>query len=223
MIKVSKDRILFNESYGEKGRSMKKGRLFVISGPSGTGKGSICKEIRNNTNINLSVSMTTREPRCDEIEGENYFFVEDKYFLEVLENEGFLEHAEVYGSLYGTPKEPVINALDRGEDVILEIDIQGALKVKKSFPDGVFIFILPPSLTVLKERLHNRGTETKESIELRMNETVEELSYIHKYDYYVVNEDLKEAAENVAAIMKSEHSRINSYTDILVKKIIDND
>lgn len=201
---------------------MKKGRLFVISGPSGTGKGSICKEIRDNTKINLSVSMTTRTPRVDEVEGENYFFVNDEYFLEVLEAEGFLEHAEVYGSLYGTPKEPVVDALDRGEDVILEIDIKGALKVKKSFPDGVFIFILPPSLKILRERLCNRGTETKECIELRMNETIEELSYIHKYDYYVVNEHLKDAVDNVVAIMKSEHSRVDSYTDKLVKNIIDN-
>ena len=201
---------------------MKKGRLFVLSGPSGTGKGTICKEISNYNNANLSVSMTTREPRSGEVDGESYFFVDDEHFLKVLEANGFLEHAEVYGSLYGTPKKPVLEALDRGEDVILEIDIQGALKVKESFPEGVFIFILPPSLKELEERLRKRGTETEESIKLRLSKTVDELSYIDRYDYYVVNADLSVASENVAAIMKAEHSKIDEYTDKVIKRLVEN-
>lgn len=201
---------------------MKKGRLFVLSGPSGTGKGTICKEIRSYNNANLSVSMTTREPRSGEIEGESYFFVDDEHFLKVLEEDGFLEHAEVYGSLYGTPKKPVLEALERGEDVILEIDIQGALKVKKTFPQGVFIFILPPSLKELEDRIRKRGTETEKSIRLRLSKTVDELSYIDQYDYYVVNKDLEIASRNVAAIMKAEHSKIDEYTEKLIKRIVEN-
>ncbi len=201
---------------------MKKGRLFVLSGPSGTGKGTICKEISSYNNANLSVSMTTRDPRSGEVEGESYFFVKDDHFLKVLESDGFLEHAEVYGSLYGTPKKPVLEALDRGEDVILEIDMQGALKVKESFPQGVFIFILPPSLKELEDRLRKRGTETEESIKLRLSKTIDELSYIEQYDYYVVNGDLDDASKNVAAIMKAEHSKVNEYTHKVIKRILNN-
>lgn len=199
---------------------MKKGRLFVLSGPSGTGKGTICKEISSCNNANLSVSMTTRKPRSGEVEGESYFFVDEEYFLKVLDDDGFLEHAEVYGSLYGTPKKPVLEALGRGEDVILEIDIQGALKIKESFPRGVFIFILPPSIKELEERIRKRGTETEESIRLRLSKTVDELSYIDQYDYYVVNADIAIASRNVAAIMKAEHSKIDEYTDKVIKRII---
>lgn len=199
---------------------MKKGRLFVISGPSGTGKGTICKIISGTEDVRLSVSMTTREPRNDEVDGASYYFVTKDHFLDVLEADGFLEHAEVYGELYGTPKKPVIEALSKGRDVILEIDIQGALKVKKSFPDGVFIFILPPSLEALKERLEKRGTESADSIRLRLSMTKEEVSYIDQYDYYVVNEDLNEAAEVVSAIMKAERSKVDDYTQKVVNRII---
>lgn len=202
---------------------MKKGQLFVLSGPSGTGKGTICKElISKYVNARLSVSMTTRGPRTGEIDGESYFFVTDEHFSNVLDVDGFLEYAEVYGSMYGTPKKPVLEALDQGIDVILEIDIQGALKVKESFPQGIFIFILPPSLKELEERLRKRGTESEDSIALRLSKAIDELSYINRYDYYVVNGDLDAASKNVAAIMKAEHSRVNNYTNTVVKHIIDN-
>lgn len=199
---------------------MEKGRLFVLSGPSGTGKGTICKKILHQVDARLSVSMTTREPRVGETDGESYIFVSKEEFVDVLEQDGFLEHMEVYGSLYGTPKEPVMEALNRGDDVILEIDIQGALKVKESFPDGVFIFILPPSLSELENRLVKRGTESSECIKLRLDATIDELSYINEYDYYVINENVEDAASAVTAIMKSEHIRINEHTEEIIKEII---
>lgn len=199
---------------------MNKGHLFVLSGPSGTGKGTICKKILHHVEANLSVSMTTREPRTGETEGESYFFVTEEHFLDVLNQDGFLEHMEVYGSLYGTPKEPVMSAINEGIDVILEIDIQGALKVRESFPDGVFIFILPPSLKELEERLRKRGTENDECIKLRLSEAEDELSYIDKYDYYVMNENVEDAALAVTAIMKAEHSKVTENTKTLVKEII---
>lgn len=205
-----------------KGQSMKKGRLFVLSGPSGTGKGTICKKIVSCNNVNLSVSMTTRNPRDGEAEGENYFFVTDKYFRETLAAGGFLESAEVYGSLYGTPKKPVLESLNRGEDVILEIDIQGALKIKESFPQGIFIFILPPSIEELEQRLRKRGTETEENIRLRLSEAVSELSYIEQYDYCVINDDLDDASRSISAIIKAEHLKVNDVTGQIVKSIIEN-
>jgi len=163
--------------------------------------------------------MTTREPREYETEGESYYFVERDEFLDVVSNGGFLEYAQVYGSMYGTPKGPVLNALQNGEDIILEIDIQGALEVKKSYPDGVFIFILPPSLAELEGRLRRRGTETEESIRMRLSKTVEELSHIDQYDYYVINDDLESASKDVASIMKSEHMLVDEYTDQVIKLI----
>lgn len=199
---------------------MNKGRLFVISGPSGTGKGSICKEIIGYMDAKLSISMTTRDPRDGEVEGESYFFVNDDRFEEVRKADGFLEYAEVYGSMYGTPKGPVIEALQRGDDVILEIDMQGALKVKESFPQGVFIFVLPPSLKELEDRLRKRGTESETSIALRLSKTIDELSFIEQYDYYVINDDLIAASRNVSAIMKAEHLKVNDYTKKVVEQLI---
>ena len=148
------------------------GKLFILSGPSGAGKGTICKELLAQTDLELSVSMTTRAPREGEIHGVHYYFVSEDEFVDRINNDGFLEHAQVYGRRYGTPKEPVIEKLKQGIDVILEIDIQGALKVKENYPDGVFIFILPPSMAELRKRLTGRGTETAEAIEMRLGETL---------------------------------------------------
>ena len=147
------------------------GKLFILSGPSGAGKGTICKELLAQTSrddVQLSVSMTTRNPRNGETEGASYYFVSKEEFLRKIEAGGLLEHAEVYGNYYGTPKQPVIEKLAAGIDVILEIDMQGALKVKENYPDGVFIFILPPSMSELRKRLTGRGTETSEAIEMRL-------------------------------------------------------
>lgn len=194
------------------------GKLFILSGPSGAGKGTICKALLAETDLELSVSMTTRNPRTGETEGESYYFVSKEEFLRKIEASGFLEYAEVYGNFYGTPKQPVIDKLSAGTDVILEIDMQGALKVKENYPDGVFIFILPPSMSELRKRLTGRGTETAEAIEMRLGETLKELSYIDKYDYCVVNGQLEEAVARVKAIVVAEHSRVTFTAEELISR-----
>lgn len=197
------------------------GKLFILSGPSGAGKGTICKEVLAQTSrddVQLSVSMTTRNPRNGETEGASYYFVSKEEFLRKIEAGGLLEHAEVYGNYYGTPKQPVIEKLAAGIDVILEIDMQGALKVKENYPDGVFIFILPPSMSELRKRLTGRGTETAEAIEMRLGETLKELSYIDKYDYCVVNGKLEEAVNRVKSILIAEHSRVTFTAEELISK-----
>ena len=194
------------------------GKLFVLSGPSGAGKGTICKRLLEGTDkLDLSVSMTTRKPRVGETEGVSYFFTEKEVFQEHIKKGNLLEYAEVYGNYYGTPKTPVLDKLSRGIDVILEIDMQGALKVKESYPDGVFIFILPPSMTELRKRLTGRGTETAEAIELRLGEALKELSYIDKYDYCVVNGVLEEAVARVKAIVVAEHSKVAFTAEELIE------
>ena len=194
------------------------GKLFILSGPSGAGKGTICKALLAETDLELSVSMTTRNPRAGETDGESYYFVSKDDFLRKIEASGFLEYAEVYGNFYGTPKQPVIDKLSAGTDVILEIDMQGALKVKENYPDGVFIFILPPSMSELRKRLTGRGTETAEAIEMRLGETLKELSYIDKYDYCVVNGQLEEAVARVKAIVTAEHSRVTFTAEELISR-----
>lgn len=187
---------------------MRKGLLFVVSGPSGAGKGTICKKLIDKTDIELSVSMTTRNPRPGEIDGKNYYFVSKDKFLEVLNNDGFLEHAKVYGNYYGTPKDIVMKKLEQDIDVVLEIDIQGALKIRETYPKGIFIFILPPSMTELRKRITGRGSESLDDINMRLGETLKEVSYIDKYDYCVINGEINEAVSRVSAIIKAEHSRV---------------
>ena len=154
-----------------------KGVLIVISGPSGAGKGTICKALlEKHKDIHLSVSATTREPRQGEVHGVNYYFLNKDEFLKKVEEDDFLEWAEVYGNCYGTPKSNVQELLDSGKDVILEIDIQGALKVKENTEEGVFIFILPPSMEELKQRIIKRGSETEESLMTRFKNAYKEIN-----------------------------------------------
>jgi guanylate kinase len=186
-----------------------KGRLLVVSGPSGAGKGSISKRIVEEVDdLIYSISMTTRAPRPDEIDGKNYYFVSHAEFEETIEKNGFLEYAKVYGEYYGTPRAQVIKNLEEGKDVVLEIDIQGAMNIRKAYPKGVLIFILPPSMAELRTRITGRGSETKNDIELRLGEALKEIAYIDKYDYCVVNGDLDEAVSRVKAIIIAEHSRV---------------
>mgnify|MGYP003790904429 CR=1 FL=1 len=187
---------------------MDDGLLVVISGPSGAGKGTICKKLLTEMDyLKVSVSATTRKPRKGEIEGTSYYFIKEEEFINRIEHNEFLEHAKVYGNYYGTPKEEVFKQLKSGNDIILEIDIQGALQVKKNYPMGVFIFILPPSLTELKNRIEGRGTDSKEVILKRMESAYEELNYAFQYDYVVLNDHIDVATEKIKHIIHAEKNR----------------
>ncbi|MBQ0004809.1 MAG: guanylate kinase [Clostridiales bacterium] len=189
-------------------RNHQRGKLYVISGPSGAGKGTICKAIAGKDNIELSISMTTRNPRPGEIHGKDYFFATKEEFLDNIEKGNLLEYATVYENMYGTPKDAVISKLERGRNVILEIDIQGGLQVKKLMPEAILIFILPPSLAILRERLVGRQTDSPEVIEKRLAETLNEIKLLGEYDYYVVNDELEEAVSAVKGIIDAEARRV---------------
>ncbi|AKA69970.1 guanylate kinase [Clostridium scatologenes] len=186
-----------------------KGLLVVISGPSGAGKGTICKALLEKNDFWLSVSATTRSPRVGEVDGVNYYFLSKEKFQNRIKNEGFLEYAEVYGNYYGTPKDSVLSAIDIGKDVVLEIDIQGALKVKETYPEGVFIFILPPSMKELRQRIINRGSETEESLMTRFKAAYKEINYVSKYNYAVVNDTVEEAVKKIEGIVIAERCRVD--------------
>ena len=185
------------------------GRLFVISGPSGAGKGTICKKLLESVDISLSTSMTTRAPRPGEIDGKDYYFVTVDEFEEKIANGGMLEYARVFDNIYGTPKDMVIKQLERGRDVILEIDVQGGLQIKKKMPEqAVLVFVLPPDLTTLRQRIIDRDTETEEVIDKRFNEAINEIKLIGEYDYYVVNDELDDAVYDLKAIIMAERRRV---------------
>lgn len=192
-----------------------KGLLIVISGPSGAGKGTICKDLVSKGNFYLSVSATTRSPRKGEADGINYFFTTKEAFKQGIENDDFLEYAEVYGNYYGTPKSKVMKMIEDGMDVILEIDIQGALKVKENYSDGVFIFILPPSMEELKNRIIQRASETPESLMLRFKSAYKEINYVSKYNYAVVNDMVDNAVDKIECIISAERCRVDRIKDKL--------
>lgn len=187
-----------------------RGLLIVLSGPSGAGKGTICSRLRAEMpNLTYSVSMTTRQPRVGEVEGVNYFFRDKEEFEELLKEDAFLEYAKVYDNYYGTPKKHVMDLLDQGKSVLLEIDIQGAMQVKERYSDAIFIYIVPPSLTELSARLRGRATDSEEVIDKRLSLACSELALAHRYDYIVVNDDLDEATEKTASILRAESCKIS--------------
>ena len=182
----------------------KQGTLVVVSGFAGTGKGTVMKELlKRYDSYALSISATTRNPRPGEVDGREYFFKTTEEFEQMIQDNEFVEHACYVGNYYGTPKKYVQEQLAEGKDVILEIEIQGALNIKSQFPNALLLFIAPPSADVLKERLVGRGTETQEVIEQRLARAVEESMGIENYDYLVVNDDLDECVENVHQMIQS--------------------
>lgn len=187
---------------------MSEGLLIVLSGPSGVGKGTVCSALRQcSPELVYSVSATTRSPREGEIDGVNYFFKSREEFQRMIERDELLEWAEYVGNYYGTPAEFVHRSLAEGKDVILEIEVKGALKVREKFPDGVFVFLVPPSLGELEKRIVNRGTEAPETIRKRLNAAQEEIGLMRHYDYVVVNDNVDSACERIRAIITAEHCR----------------
>ena len=197
---------------------MRKGLLILISGPSGTSKGTVCDLLRQkHPEISYSISATTRQPRPGEQDGVNYYFYTKEKFQEMIDQGQLLEWAEVYGNFYGTPKQKVLDRLEAGEDILLEIDTQGALNVMKVMPEGLFIFLLPPSLEELAARLKGRGTETEESLHRRLGAAVDEIKLATKYRYVVVNDKVEDAQETIAKIIEAEHHRSDLNESLLAK------
>ncbi|HLQ95348.1 MAG TPA: guanylate kinase [Pseudogracilibacillus sp.] len=185
-----------------------KGILFVLSGPSGVGKGTVREKLfEEETQLSYSVSATTREMRPGEAEGVDYFYKSKEAFETMIEQGDLLEYAQYVKNYYGTPKAYVEEQLEKGQDVFLEIEVQGALQVKENFPEGVFIFLFPPSLEELKNRIMSRGTETSDLVMNRLKEAKKEIDMMSAYDYVVVNDDVNQAVDKVKAIIKSEHCK----------------
>ena len=188
--------------------------LIVLSGPSGTGKGTVCKALLNkHRDISLSISATTREPRTGEMHGKHYFFTNREEFEDRIGKGDFLEYANVFSNYYGTPKSFVDEMLASGKDVLLEIDVQGALKVKENSPEGVFIFLIPPSMAELEKRIRSRGTETEEKIRERLGKAGAEMDLMDRYDYVIINDEVDNVVAKIESIMDAERLRVPRNLD----------
>ncbi len=195
---------------------MAKGMTFIIAGPSGVGKGSVIKKVfESGRKLYFSVSATTRAPRPGERDGMDYHFISCEQFQSWIAEGAFLEHAEFVGNCYGTPKRYVDEAMDRGEDVILDIEVQGAEQIHRLRPEAVRIFLAPPSWTELRRRLTGRGTESEEKVEKRLQRSREEFQVARDYDYLVVNDDLEQAAAEVLAIIAASHCRAEDRYEVV--------
>lgn len=198
------------------------GLLIVFSGPSGAGKDTILKRLlETDSNFRLSVSATTRAPRQGEVNGQDYHFISKDQFQEMLSNDQLLENAEYCGNCYGTPSKPIEDWQSEGHDVILEIEVQGGAQIKKKRPDCVSIFILPPSLDVLKLRLTGRGTESEEAIQKRLSAARKEITEATHYDYYVINETIEQAAQEINQIIQAEKHKVYRNTE-LIERMLNN-
>ena len=193
---------------------LSKGNLFIITAASGAGKTSLVRAlVADNPNIKVSISFTTRQPRVSEKDGEDYFFLDEINFKKMIENDEFLETAKCHGALYGTSKLTVKEALEKGEDIILEIDYQGAFSVKKLFPESISIFIIPPSIDALEDRLNNRGQDSKEDIKLRIAAARNEMSHLEEFDYVTINDDFEKALLELKAIIQSKPEAFKLKTE----------
>lgn len=200
-----------------------RGILVVLSGPSGTGKDSILKELRNLRNdFEISISCTTRVPRSGEANGKDYYFLTKSEFMDKVDSGDMLEWATFCGNYYGTPKHELENRLDAGLNIILEIEVKGAEQVMKNSSEAVSIFILPPSVQILRQRLKNRGLDSDEAIEMRTREAEREVALAKNYDYVVVNDNLKECANDISKIIDSEKLRTVRRKNI-IKEVLNNE
>lgn len=197
-------------------RKMKrKGMLIVLSGFSGAGKGTIVKKLIEQYGYQVSISATTRSPREGEVNGKDYYFHSKEEFEAMIEKNGFIEWAQYVGNYYGTPRAFVEEALEQGKNVILEIEVQGALNIKEQYPDAILMFIAPPSAAILKERLIGRGTEDMATIEKRLNRAKEEVDDMEQYEYLVINDNLDECVKEVHQIVLKESCRMKGQTDFI--------
>lgn len=196
----------------------RKGLLLIISGFAGTGKGTLVSALREKyDNYALSVSATTRRPRAGEQDGIHYFFKSREEFQQMIEQDELIEYAEYVGNFYGTPRAYVEQQMAEGKDVILEIEMQGALKIKEKFPDTLLLFLVPPSADVLEARLRGRGTEDEETIRKRLGRAVEEADYIRQYDYIIVNDEIEACAKRTHALIQSEHFRTGRSMEFIAE------
>lgn len=199
-----------------------KGKLFVVSAPSGCGKGTILSEVmKNNDNLFYSVSATTRSPRDGELDGVNYYFLSVEEFKREIENGGMLEYAQFCDNYYGTPKQKVLEKLNQGIDVILEIETNGAMQIKKAMKEAILIFILPPSVSELRRRLNKRGTEEQDIIDKRVNEAIAEIKKAREYDYIMMNDELEKAIEDFEAILKAS-KLTNENNKNMIEEVLEN-
>lgn len=195
---------------------MNKGGVFIVAGPSGSGKDTLFKELfKKRPDIRFSISSITRPMRVGEVEGEKYNFITREKFESMLENDELLEYNVYIGNYYGTPKGPVIDAVEKGQDILIEVDVNGAKAIREKMPEAVSIFIMPPSYAELKRRLSGRGTESEEAIEKRMHESLSEIKRADEFDFIVVNDDINKAVDDLIEVITSSRLMLKRQKNII--------